>query len=286
MVCKQMKINIISDSNNSFQPIEEIGKKSFNVERIYGQNNFDGITLFWDNCLDDEHIHIIDKINSKYKFAILHDPRAIHEVQNKRYKNAEKYIDKFDKILTHDEYLLDKYHDKCLFGVDNCIWVSDSEIKIHNKTKLCSLIYSWKNDTAGHRLRHQIANLNIDGLDLFGNGSKHPIEFKEEGLADYQYSIIIENSRSKYYFTEKILDAFACGTIPIYWGCTNIEDFFNIKGIMQFNNIEELISILDKINENDFYSTLKDEIKNNFELAKKHIRYDDWFYNNIYINFK
>ena len=97
-------------------------------------------------------------------------------------------------------------------------------IKIHEKTKLASMIYSWKNWSPGHKIRHQVADL-VQGLDLYGSGPNNPINFKEEGLKDYYFSITIENSKSKNYFTEKILDCFACGTIPIYWGCPNIGDY-------------------------------------------------------------
>ena len=41
---------------------------------------------------------------------------------------------------------------------------------------------------------------NILDFDLFGRGYR-PINNKIEGLKDYRYSIVIENSKSDYYFT-------------------------------------------------------------------------------------
>jgi hypothetical protein len=45
------------------------------------------------------------------------------------------------------------------------------------------------------------------------------------------FGVAIENVSHRGWFTEKILDCFLLKTIPIYWGCSNIEDYFNPKGI-------------------------------------------------------
>ena len=101
------------------------------------------------------------------------------------------------------------------------------------------MIYSNKIMFEGHKLRHHIAN-NIKDVDLFGRGTPNPIDNKEESLVDYRYSIVIENSKTDNYFTEKLIDCLAVGTIPIYWGCSNLNDYFNLEGIITFNTLEEL----------------------------------------------
>ena len=40
-------------------------------------------------------------------------------------------------------------------------------------------------------------------------------------------SIPMENQKGDGYITEKILNAFTSGAIPIYWGSSNINQFFN-----------------------------------------------------------
>ena len=37
------------------------------------------------------------------------------------------------------------------------------------------------------------------------------------------------------FFTDKIIDCFLTGTIPIYHGCQDISDYFDIEGIIIFN---------------------------------------------------
>jgi len=146
-----------------------------------------------------------------------------------------------------------------------------------------SMIYSWKDWTEGHKLRHMIAANAPDELDLYGDGSKHPVKFKEEALIDYAFSITIENSRSKYYFTEKLLDCFAVGTITIYWGCKNVGDYFDERGILQFETGDDLVKIFNEINDHpNLYNLMYPFVKENFERAKEFIRYEDWIYDNVY----
>jgi hypothetical protein len=41
---------------------------------------------------------------------------------------------------------------------------------------------------------------------------------KAAALRDYMFSIVIENAQVGRYFTEKLIDAIALGTVPVYWG--------------------------------------------------------------------
>lgn len=259
------------------------GKIPKNVEYITtGPNSsWDGITVFTDSYFDTENMHWIDTIQSKIKLAWIHEPRPLHQVQQTRYTNIERIINKFDYILTYDEYLLNNYPDNTIFTPDNGIWILDENIGLHKKTKLISMIYSFKTWTRGHLLRHFIAD-NIPGIDLYGDGSKHPVDLKEEGLVDYKYSITIENHRAKYYYTEKINDCLAVGTIPIYWGCTNIGDYYNTEGILQFERISDLEQIFDIISNEDHYAQSLPAIEDNLNRVKQCNILDDWIYENIY----
>ena len=82
------------------------------------------------------------------------------------------------------------------------------------------------------------------------------------------YHIAVENSKQKNYFTEKIIDCFASRTIPIYWGCPNLGNWFDMDGIITFNHVSELKKIFDKLDE-EFYHSKKEVIEKNFEIAKQ-----------------
>jgi hypothetical protein len=112
-------------------------------------------------------------------------------------------------------------------------------------------------------------------LSVMGQGYRS-IPSKLEGLADYRYSVTIENSKINSYFTEKIEDCFFTGVVPIFWGCPKIGDFFDLNGIITFNTVEDLDIILNNISETDYNSRMH-AINHNFKKAI------DYMYSEKYI---
>ncbi len=84
-------------------------------------------------------------------------------------------------------------------------------------------------------------------LDWFTKGENTFIEDKWEGLSEYKYSIAIENSMHSGYFTEKITDCFLAGTMPFYWGCPDIKNFFDDRSfiLIDRNDFMSSISIIE-----------------------------------------
>ena len=131
-----------------------------------------------------------------------------------------------------------------------------------------------KNQTIGHRLRHEVWNKynNIGNInEMYLNFMKTPprITFKNPLFENAKFSIAIENYSSENYLTEKVLDCFLSKTIPIYYGCPNIGEFFDIRGIKQFNTIDELNSILNDLDGSE-YDKLADVVDHNYIEAQKY----------------
>lgn len=97
------------------------------------------------------------------------------------------------------------------------------------KTKLISVISSNKAFSRGHvdRLRfiRKLQERYGDSIDIYGRGYRGFAD-KWDVLAPYKYHIVIENSTSDYYFTEKLFDCYLAGTYPIYHGCRNVADYY------------------------------------------------------------
>ena len=104
------------------------------------------------------------------------------------------------------------------------------------KTRDVSWITSTLSFLPGHKQRlRMIEQLRPAGLvDFFGRGLV-PIERKWEGLAPYRYSIAFENHIGPYYWSEKIADCFLAGCMPIYAGCTNLEDYFPAQSFVRLD---------------------------------------------------
>ena len=234
--------------------------------------DYDGITIFTDSYLLDP---IVDQVRAKIKIFLLLEPPA---VKPNTYANIINNEHKFDYILTYNEELLKRggKYIKYIVGqtrIDNP--------KIHEKTKLVSMIASNKRMTEGHRYRHEIYDrlINKHPIDMWGSGYK-PFKDKVEPLSEYYYSISVMNSNLNNFFTEVLIDNFMCGTVPIFWGCPNISEYFDMGGIITFDTIEELDVILNNLSIEDYNKRLP-AIKNNLELAKKYSSTDDYIANII-----
>ncbi len=71
---------------------------------------------------------------------------------------------------------------------------------------------------------------------------------KFEALKNYKFSVCYENMKDvQGYVTEKIFDCFAVGTIPIYWGASNITDYIPKTCFIDrrdFASFEEVLSYI------------------------------------------
>lgn len=263
----------LTKSNKRWSTVHE--KISSDVKITRNEDNFDGVTLFSDDTIETG---LVNQNTSKKKIGWLIATRA--EAQS-RYNNFENYMNNYEFTMTHDSTLLENYPENTKFIPFGGSWIKDSNFNIYEKSKSTSMILSSKNDLPGHRLRHQLmSHLNDSGVDFYGRGTNNPIKNKEDALIDYYYSISIENSKTDNYFTEKLLDCFAVGTIPIYWGCSNIGDFFNKDGIIHFDNVNDIYDIIPMLTVEYYQSKLK-AIQENLKICREYAVTEDWMYNNI-----
>jgi hypothetical protein len=171
----------------------------------------------------------------------------------------------FDYILTHDYKFVD--NQKVLFCPFAGHWIKDKQI--YPKSKLLSIIASAKRYLTGHQLRHSIIQhpqyaKHFDGI--FGNGYL-PIEDKLVGLKDYHFHLVIENVRKDCWFTEKLIDSFVTGCLPIYWGCPSIGRYFDGRGIIEIDKLEHLDIVFKEYLNPSYYQSCLPYIEENFKIA-------------------
>ena len=86
---------------------------------------------------------------------------------------------------------------------------------------------------------------------------------KTEFLQNYKFSIAMENTNGDGYITEKIIDAFNAGTIPIYYGSYMVDEYINPKAYILVNgpkDMYEKIEYIKKIdNDDNLYKNLLKE---------------------------
>lgn len=121
-----------------------------------------------------------------------------------------------------------------------------NELKAENlkKENTISWITSNQRSSKGHKSRMQFLDKirNESFVNLYGRGIK-PIEDKWDALSLSKYAIAYENYESDYYWTEKITDCFLSYTMPLYFGCNKIGDFFPENSFIQIDPRDKHINL-------------------------------------------
>jgi hypothetical protein len=70
-------------------------------------------------------------------------------------------------------------------------------------------------------------------------------------LSTYKFIICFENSKIGTYSTEKIVNPYLSGSIPIYWSSHHIKNIFNVESMifLEDENNESYELLIDKIKE-------------------------------------
>lgn len=215
--------------------------------------------------------------------------------ENSKFFNQQQVVDqtlanhsKFDLILTWDPKLL-KLPNSLFCPLTDVTQFNtlptelpDNVFHLYPKQQLVSAISSNKRMLPGHVKRLEFIDRIKDRVDLFGRGIRE-IPSKLSALKDYHFSVVIENDVSTNYFTEKITDCFLTGTIPIYYGCPNIGEFFDTNGILTFTNEPELQEIITNLTPKLYQSKMQ-SIEANYTACFQYPTTTESMYNLYYKN--
>ena len=172
-----------------------------------------------------------------------------------------------------------------------------SNKKLDNGFKKLSKIFALKflyginvNEIYKERFKFIDYFSNQIGFDLYGIGwgdsgkdlkeresikkvYKGVVEDKIDILRKYKFAFCFENCIFKGYITEKIFDAMFAGSVPIYYGAPDINDYVNPNCFIdfrKFKNYNELCDFLSNIKEdkyNQYIENIKEYLKS--DLFKK-----------------
>lgn len=200
------------------------------------------------------------------------------------YGNA--FVSQFKYVLTSqsEEYLS---HPNRIYSHTGNYWFNGRTIdeilrnKVPTKEKIISTVCSAKSHSNTiHKKRLEFTRWlmqKLPELDVFGHGVKY-IENKYDALEKYRYHIAVENYISKHHWTEKLADPFLRASVPIYFGCENISDYFPENSYISINinkKEEALKKITETLQDPDDYSNrlnsvleAQDLIINKYNLLK------------------
>jgi hypothetical protein len=96
-------------------------------------------------------------------------------------------------------------------------------------------------------------------VDIFGGMSNYPVGEKYSVAKNYKYMLCFENDLYPGYVTEKLVEAYVCETIPLYWGSTegngylNPESYINLRDFQDMETWAKQISVLSETQYREIY---------------------------------
>jgi len=104
--------------------------------------------------------------------------------------------------------------------------------------------------------------------------------FNRMKFQDFRFMLCMEDANLPGYITERILDAFLAGTIPIYYGTTEVFDIFNQQAFIYYdiNNPQEALGRIQYLESNpDAYEQMLREpiLADGERTIEKYFSFDD-----------
>ena len=236
-----------------------------------------------ENKLEDKFIIEYDQDNPDYLIFNVFGNRHL----NPKYKNAIKIgvitenripdLNEVDYALGHAHInYLDRYFKYSMFLLSNFKFINEKReeaLKSPIRTKFCAAVIS--NGFWRHFRSKFINELNkykkVDMGGRFRNNIGGRVKNKVKFLSSYKFSLAMENSSGDGYVSEKIVQSFIAGTIPIYYGDYLIDEYINPKSYILIKGEKDIRAKIEYIksidNDNEKYRSILREkiiIDNNF----------------------
>ena len=214
------------------------------------------------------------------KFLWICESKVVVPDQMKMLRDKkDEFLDVYKAVFVHDSEFLE-LDDRFVYcpAAANVTWVTPEKQGIHQKSKLVSMVSSGKAFSSGHVFRNNLMNSmkeRFPDLDVFGRAFR-PFDTKDQVLSDYMFSVTVENESYSNYYTEKLMDCFASGCVPVYHGTPDLPKMFNPDGVITLTEDFDF-SILGE----DLYQSMLPAVRENFELQREHQMADDVIYERI-----
>lgn len=157
-----------------------------------------------------------------------------------------------------------------------------TESELRQKDKFCSFVVSngCDEDVRTQFFLKLSQYKRVESGGRFMNNVGHAALKGKDSKAQFQkrcrFAIAFENSCTPGYTTEKLLQAWQAGTIPIYWGNPDINKEFNTKAFINCHEYENFDQVIERIieidnNEELYFSIMKEPIMYEGCIAERYV---------------
>lgn len=212
-----------------------------------------------------------DHTKDSFKILWVKESEAISKFK----ATAIEHHKRFDVVLAYDEDVV-RECENSYFMPFGTTWISDFDLNAPKKFQVSHLT-GFKQMTNGHVMRqklHYKQEQIVVPRDFYisrHGGVENAFNNRVLGdsknpLFESQFHVCIENSTQKNFFTEKLVDCLITKTVPIYWGCENIDIFFNTKGFLVVNDLKGIIDACNNLTPNT-YNSMLEYVEENYQKA-------------------
>ena len=196
----------------------------------------------------------------------------------------------FDELVYGDRYIrFPLYAAYYLADCDKMIHKNDNLcIETSVKRDFCSIVIS--NGINADPYREELFEA-LTQYKFVASGGRYRnninkpegVEDKAEFLEKYKFNIACENVSHPGYCTEKIVQAFASGTVPIYWGDPDVTKYFNPKAFIncnEYDSINDVLKVVKALDEDDnLYKQMLSEpaiVNEEYKIEKLQDDFCEW----------
>lgn len=195
--------------------------------------------------------------------------------------------DKYHYLLTAFDDLLQLPNASLFIGCGS--WIEpDPNMK---KEFGVSTIMSGRNCLPGHKLRRELwerrHEIKIPFDFYLGTHNILPGEYyQQDGIRlsagktekkrafNRMFHITIDSYKRKNHYSEKLIDPLVTKTVPIYWGCINLQDYFDSSGILEINTVDDIIYFCNGLTESH-YDYFLPAIEHNYKRGVEESNYGE-----------
>lgn len=176
-----------------------------------------------------------ENLNPKYYNSVkiaYYSENSIPDLNHADYALGQAHIMYFDRYLKFPYFVFVLNR---IFGYD-IQKIRANSIKNKNK-KFCAAVISDNFNSTIFRFQF-IKELNkYKKVEMGGRTFKNigkTVKDKINYLSSFKFSFAMENSEGDGYISEKIIDSFLAGTIPIYYGDYMVDEYINPKAFILY----------------------------------------------------
>lgn len=180
------------------------------------------------------------------------------------------FVDLFDMVYSFDYNNVNNHYRLPLYLIDTIEneiteyqqYRNLSKDQLYDKyktSKFCTFVQG--NGNCKFRNDYFDSLNKIEKVDSYGslfNNTGKTLSRKEkiEVTKDYKFALTFENSEYDGYVSEKIVDGFKSGVLPIYWGGSKVSNDFNSNSFVDVNTLglEKSLDLVNNLNKDfDLY---------------------------------